>query len=227
MKIFELAGNVVQNLNFVEIAKPLMTELSLKTGETINLGVLDGIDVVCVDKVESNHELKLDQPIGQRAKAYHTAMGKAALAYLPDEERARLFSKHTLTLYTSKSLKTVDAIEEELQRVRQQGYAVDNEEYVMGVRCVGAPIFDRNSKVVAGLSIAAPSLRIKEENMKSLAKLVSETAALVSKRLGVSQGGLIGSSHREREFAGRKRSNFPRVFGLSATDLNRILTFIY
>ena len=184
-KIFYLGGQVIRNLNFVEIAKPLMIKLFEKTGETINLGILDNTDVICVDKVESKQHLKLDQPIGSKAKAYQAAMGKAILAYLSDEERVRLFSKHGISPSTSKSLKTVSAVEEDLQRVQERGYSVDNEEGGIGVRCVGAPIFDYNSKVIAGLSIAGPASRIKEKNIESLAKLVMETAALISNRLGM------------------------------------------
>ena len=185
VKIFELGGKVAQNLNLIQIAKPLMIKLSEKTGETINLGILDGTDIICIDKVESKQHLKLDQPIGSRAKAYHTGLGKAVLAYLSEGDRARIFSNHTITLGTSKSLKTVSAIEKDLERVREQGYSVDNGEYITGVACVGAPVFDHNSKVVAGLSIAGPALRINERNIESLAKLVKETAALISKELGI------------------------------------------
>ncbi len=184
IKVFELGGKVVQNLNLIQIAKPLMIKLSEKTGETINLGILDDTDVICVDKVESNQHLKLDQPIGYRAKAYHTGMGKVILAYLSEEERARLFAKHIVATGISKSPKPVSAIEEDLKRVREQGYAVDNEEYILGVRCVGAPIFGYNRKVVAGLSIAGPALRIKEENIEYLAKVVTEAAAFISNGLG-------------------------------------------
>ena len=189
IKILELGGKVVQNLKFIEIAKPLMIKLSEETGETINLGIVDGLDVIFIDKVESNQYLKLDQPIGFRAKAYHTAIGKAVVAYLSEDERTRLFSKHTISPGTSKSLKTLSAIEEDLQRVREQGYAVDNEEYIIGARCVGAPIFNHNSKVVAGLSIAGPSLRIKEDNIEFLAKLATKAAALISNGLGSLRGG--------------------------------------
>jgi len=193
IKIFELGGKVAQNLNLIQIAKPLMIKLSEKTGETINLGILDGTDVICIDKVESKQHLKIDQPIGYRTKAYQTGMGKAILAYLSEEERAGLFAKHTVSTGTSKSLKTVSAIVKNLKKVREQGYAVDNEEYIIGVRCVGAPIFDHNSKVVAGLSIAGPALRIKERNIGSLTKLVTETAAFISNGLGNLRGGVTGA----------------------------------
>ena len=189
IKIFELGGKVTHNLNLTQIAKPLLIKLSEKTGETINLGILDDTDIICVDKVESKQHLKIDLPIGYRTKAYRTALGKAILAYLPEEERAGFFAKRIVdNTGTSKSLKTVSAIEEGLKKVREQGYAVDNEEYMLGVRCVGAPIFDHNSKVVAGLSIAGPTLRISEKNIESLAKLVTETAALISSGLGSLRG---------------------------------------
>ena len=188
IKIFELGGKVAHNLNLTQIAKPLLIKLSEKTGETIYLSILDDIDIICVDKVESKQYLKIDLPIGYRAKTYHTALGKAILAYLSEEERAGLFAKRIVATGTSKSLKTVSAIEEDLKKVREQGYAVDNEEYMLGVRCVGAPIFDHNSKVVAGLSIAGPVLRINEKNIESLAKLVTETAALISNGLGSLRG---------------------------------------
>ena len=185
MKIFELGGKVLHNLDIPQAAKPLMIELSLKTGETINLGMLDDTDIICIDKVESKQHLKIDQPIGARAKAYHTAMGKAILAYLPEGDRAQLFSNHTITPGTSKSLKTVSAIEKDLESVRERGYSVDNEEYIRGVSAVGAPVFDNNSKVVAGLSIAGPTLRINERSIESLARLVKESATLISKKLGI------------------------------------------
>ncbi len=185
IKILELGVKVVRNLNYIEIAKPLMVKLSEKTGETINLGILDGLDVICVHNVESNQYLRIaGQPIGHRAKAYHTGMGKVLLAYLSEEERAELFSNNSITPHTSKSLKTVSAIEENLQQVRNQGYAVDDEEAHKGVRCVGAPIFDNIPKVIAGISIVCPASRLNEEDIESLAKLITETAAVISNKLG-------------------------------------------
>jgi len=184
IKIFELGAEVLQKLNFVEIAKPVMTSLCEKTSETINLGVLDNVDVVCVHKVESKENLRSDQPIGTKVKAYQAAMGKVILAHLSSKERAQLFSKYGISISTPKSLKTVSAIEEELRKVRERGYAVDNEEGVSGVCCVGAPILDHNAKVIAGLSIAGPAPRIKDKNTEYLAKLVTEATAFISSRLG-------------------------------------------
>lgn len=185
-KFFELGSRVVRQLAFTEIAKPFMIELCQKTGETINLGVLSGLDIVCIDKVDSKHHLKLDQPIGSSIRANCTAMGKSVLAHLSAEDRAGLFSEYGISACTPKSLKTAGELEEHLRMVREQGYAVDDEEGMTGIRCVGAPVFDHAHKVVAGLSIAGPSSRMTYENTEQFAKLVTETAASISRKLGLS-----------------------------------------
>jgi len=192
VKFFEIGSKVIERVNVLGIAHPFMVELWRKTGETINLGVLDGLDIVCVDKVESEHFLKMDQRVGYRHKAYYTAFGKAVLAYIPKEERARLLSRDIIKPSTSNSLKTVAAIEKDLQYISQRGFAVDNEEGLYGIRCVGAPIFDYSKKVVAGISISGPTLRIKEGDFEYLGKLVMETAAAISERLG---GGVGAPPH--------------------------------
>ena len=183
IKVFELGSEVLKRFNFTELAHPFLVELSEKCGETINLGILDGVDMIYVDKIDSKHHLRFDEPVGFRTKAYYSAFGKSCLAFLSKEERAWLFSQHAIIPCTPKSLKTVDAIEKSLQRVREQGYAVDNEEVIVGVRCVGAPLFDQNGQVIAGISIAGPTSRIKKTNIPHLANLVMEAAASISKVL--------------------------------------------
>jgi DNA-binding IclR family transcriptional regulator len=181
IKFFEVGSKLVSS-SFVEIAKPSMIELANKTGETINLGVLDGIHVVCLHKVESKQHLKLDLQIGNRQIAYCTSYGKALLAFIPAEERSRLLSENPIVTLTKASLRTSAAIEQDLEEVRKRGYAIDNEEGSEGVCCVGAPIFDKNKTVIAGLSIAGPSLRIKPR-LDEFGKLVRETADSISKAI--------------------------------------------
>jgi len=189
IRFFEVGSKVIQTLDFVGIAYPLMLELSNITGETINLGVLDGLDVVCLRKVESKHYLRLDQPIGHREKAYFTAFGKAILAYLPYDQRSKLFLGDVATPATSKSLRTVGEIEKDLKMVKVRGYSMDNGEGVDGVSCVGAPIFGRDSTVIAGLSIAGPTLRV-DKNLEYFGKLVRETADCISGNFGLNSLGV-------------------------------------
>lgn len=184
IKFFELGREVMRKSNVLEFAHPHMVRLAAETGETINLGVLDGLDVVCIHKVESRYYLRQDQPIGTRTKAYCTSFGKAMLAFCPEQDRRQLYSQEALVRCTPNSLQTREAIEEELKLVRAKGFAVDNEEGVLGVRCVGAPILDHEAKVVAGLSIAGPALRIGEDDIPRLAELVMEAATAISRSLG-------------------------------------------
>jgi IclR family KDG regulon transcriptional repressor len=186
IKFFELGSMIQQRLNIYEIAHPLMVDLCEQTNETVNLGFLDGIDIVCIDKVESQQQLKLDQPIGSRNKSYCTAFGKAILAYLPEDERRNLYEKYPLVSLTSKTLTSKSALEDELSIVRDRGYAVDDEEGVIGVRCVGAPIFSQNNHVIAGISIAGPSVRINIKDISHLGRLVADCAIKISEGLGSS-----------------------------------------
>lgn len=184
LKFLELGGQVADRMDFIEIAHPFMQKLASQTGETVNLGILDGLEMICVDKIKSDHALSHDQPVGSRHKAYCTGFGKAVLAFLTDETLMVLLEGHAIMPDTPKSLKSKIDLEKELRKIRKNGYAVDNEEGNIGIRCVGAPIFDHERKVIAGLSIAGPGLRIKMDNIPQLGKLAKKTADAISKKLG-------------------------------------------
>ncbi len=183
LKLFELGRKIVQKLEFVELASPLLVELAGKTGETVNLGILDGIEVICIHKVESPHHLRIEQPLGSREKAYRAAMGKTILAFLPTPQTQRLLREHPIVVSTAKSLESVAAIEHELEHIRNCGYAVDDEEGTLGVRCVGAPVFQGDSRVVAGISVAGPTVRMNEAQLHDYAVLVQDTARELSRQL--------------------------------------------
>lgn len=183
-KLFELGCKVFNNINLFEKIHPFMLRLHEKTLETVNLGVLDGVDIIYIDIIGSKHALNFYLPIGSRHKAYQTALGKAILAFLTENGRLKLFSGHKLIPSTSHSLKTLEALEKNLKIVRQKGYAIDDEEVNKDVRCIGAPIFNHRGNVIAGLSISGPSKRIHRNNIKYLGKLVMEATKSISKEIG-------------------------------------------
>ncbi len=184
IKFFELGQSVVRHIRLIDIARPRMMELSNKVDENVNLGIMDGIDAVCIDRVEGQNPLKVDQPIGSRYPAYVSAFGKAMLSFLPDEERAQILANHTIVKFTEKSHKTIAALESDLKRCRERGYALDSEEALVGIRCVGAPIFDHTGKVVAGISIAAPAFRMDKKKHSLHAQLITKAASQISNDLG-------------------------------------------
>lgn len=183
LKLFELGGKILQKLEPVELARPLLVELAGKTGETVNLGILDGIEVICVAKEESQHHLRFEQPLGSREMACHAAMGKAILAFLPTSQTQRILREHTIVVSTPKSFDSVAAIEHELEHIRGCGYAVDDEEVTLGMRCVGAPVFQGASGVVAGISVSGPTVRMSEAQLRDYAVLVKDTARELSLQL--------------------------------------------
>jgi len=182
-KFFELGQSVMRNSGIIDIAHPHMIDLAMEAGESVNLGILDGVDAVCIDKVEGQNPLKVDLPIGSRYPAYFSGYGKVNLAFMSEKERAGLFKDIIIVPVTDKSLKTVEAIEKNLGEIRDKGYAMDNEEGLLGIRCVAAPIVNHSGQVVAGISIAAPSLRFRKKEIPNMAKIVMKAASKISEEL--------------------------------------------
>ena len=184
IKFFELGCKIIQHLNYIEVARPYLVELSEKTKETINLSVPNKLEMIVMDRIESQHMLKKDTRLGDRFISYCSAGGKAVLAHIGKTEREKLFAGHVLKLSSPKSIKTLEDLERELKITASRGYAVDNEEFLVGLRCVGAPVFDHNNEVIAGLSVSAPTVRLKMSDIPKLAKTVISTAKNISHKLG-------------------------------------------
>lgn len=183
-KFFELGQSIMRNSSIIDIAHPHMIDVAMEAGESVNLAILDGLDAVCIDKVEGQNPLKVDLPIGSRYPAYFSGYGKANLAFMSEKERADLLKDIIIVPPTDKSLKTVKAIEKDLEKVRSQGYALDNEEGMIGIRCIAAPIFNHNKDVVAGISIAMPVSRFGKKKIPDMAKIVMKAAVKISEELG-------------------------------------------
>jgi DNA-binding IclR family transcriptional regulator len=183
-KLFELGRRYIDENPLVGIAHPVMESLAVETGETVNLGVLEGNEVVCIDKVSSTHALKMDQPIGGKAGAYCTGFGKAILAFLPEKKIQEMFNKTPLKRYTKNTLTEFGMLLRELSIIRKRGYATDNEEFYLGIRCVGSPIFNYDGNVIAGMSVSGPSIRIKKKDFPKFAKLLVKATKSISQKIG-------------------------------------------
>jgi IclR family acetate operon transcriptional repressor len=149
--------------------------------ETVNLGILDGYDVVYVEMVESHHTLRMQATLGSRDPAYSTALGKAMSAFMEEPARhlpARLTPRTVFTLHTRAS------VMQALEQARQLGYALDDQENEDGARCVGAPIFEYPGRVTAAISVSAPASRLGREQVSEVAVAVREAASAISRQLG-------------------------------------------
>jgi IclR family KDG regulon transcriptional repressor len=166
LKVFELGAMVRGRRRLIAIARPYMEKLGTQHHETINLGYFDGDEVVYVDQVESAETLRMDLGIGRRVPAYCTALGKVFLASLSEREIKGYFERVKLVHRTIKTITCERELMKKLEVIRRQGYAVDDRELDIGIRCIAAPLRDDSGKVAAVISIAGPSMRFGPEKMK-------------------------------------------------------------
>ena len=182
-KLARLGTGLNYDVMLRKISRPVLQQLWENAGETVNLGILDGHQVLYVDVIQSSHTFRLASEVGSRRPLHCTSLGKAMAAYLPANELQDLLKSIKLERQTSKTIVQKTKFEKELGKIRQRGYAVDDEEAVMGARCVAAPIADGGGKVVAGLSVSGPVTRITANRIAPLAALLKEAAASISVRL--------------------------------------------
>jgi DNA-binding IclR family transcriptional regulator len=183
LKLFELGHTVAENLRIREVAKPFVEALREKFNETVNLGVLDGHDIVYISVAESRHSLRMQAGLGKRDPIYSTALGKAILAFLPEAQWGRHIPSEW-QLRTAHTRNSLLGLKKDLQQTRIRGFSVDNEENELGARCVGAPIFNHIGRAIAAISVSGPVSRLSEDIKPAVAAAVVQAAAEISQRLG-------------------------------------------
>jgi DNA-binding IclR family transcriptional regulator len=162
-----------------------MEELADRLGETISLAIRDGSEVVYIDVVHGQAEIGVQSSVGVRQPAHCSALGKVLLAWLTQEERQAAVYVHPLVRMTKNTITSVGELEAHLDEVRANGYAIDNEERAEGIRCVATPIWDRNGRVTAAVSISGASFRMAGEHMEDARNACIAATRLMSVRLGV------------------------------------------
>ncbi len=183
-KLFEIGINVANRLEVRKIVHPFLVDLGSQHQETANLGVMEGLEIIYADKVESPHLLRMDLAVGCRIPAYCTGLGKAILAYRPEGEVHKAFGRVKFERRTPRTIASLRNLLEELRKIRHQGYAVDNEELAVGIRCVAVPIFNYTGNCIAAISIAGPTLRMTDERVKRAKRDLLSVAKTISMRLG-------------------------------------------
>jgi DNA-binding IclR family transcriptional regulator len=185
-KLFELGSKVADNWDVHRIAPPYMQKLVDAMKETVHLVVLDKGEVLYIDKYESegNQSFQIVSKIGSRLPAHCTGVGKVLLAFLPSQEARQIIKQKGLARYTKNTITDPEALELEFQKIRNQGYAEDNEEIMDSLHCVAAPIRAHNGKVVSAISISGPSTRMNTEKMELCKKYILQIAQEISVCMG-------------------------------------------
>jgi DNA-binding IclR family transcriptional regulator len=181
---FEIGNTYLRRMDFIQISKPIMTDLALKVQETVHLAVLSDTEIVYVDKVDSPRTLGVMSKIGQSAPVYCTALGKVLLAHQPKDELSSLIDRIKLKPFTQNTITSKKRLAEELKVIREKGYAVDQREYEEDVECIGAPIRNHLGDTIAALSISGPQRKMDTPLEKQYVSQVVEAAALISSKMG-------------------------------------------
>ncbi len=184
LKMVELGAMVLGQIELRREAGPYLKTLSEKTGETANLIVLEQGEVVYIEKAESPASLRFFNRIGKRAPSHCTGGGKALLANLPPAQVQEIIAEKGMPRLTSQTIADEKVLWKELARIKEAGYALDNEECEEGVRCVASPVFNHMGVPVAALSISGPTFRFSPPRMEEFVHLTREAAEGLSRRLG-------------------------------------------
>jgi len=183
-----IGAGFLRRTSLVDRARPILRALMANTGETANLGVEKGGEVLFVSQVETQSNIRAFFPPGSMSQMHASGIGKALLAFMPADRRAAVLTGHPLTRYTANTLTDPAALEQDLSQARTRGYAVDADEKTDGMRCIAAPVFDPFGETVAGLSISGPSSRIADADIPRLGATVAAAAHQLSTALGAHPG---------------------------------------
>jgi DNA-binding IclR family transcriptional regulator len=185
-RFWQMTAHVNYRASLHAVARPILWELWKSTQETVNLAVLDQASVLYADVIESPHEFRLVSRVGSRRPLHATGLGKALTAFLPDEQKKNILSTITFHPSTPKTIMNLVQFRQELDKIRLQGYAVDDEEAVMGARCVSAPILDAQGQPIAAISVSGPITRVSSSQVIALAGAVTTAARAISLEMGFS-----------------------------------------
>ena len=188
-RVLDLGFSAINSMELREVAAPHLRRLSDETGYTVNMAILEGLDIVYVERCRSTgagqREIDLNLHVGSRLPAYCTSLGKVLLAFLPPAERKSAIQRVELTRRGPNTIVTRAAFTAELERVRAQGFAINNEELAYGLRSIAAPVLDHEGHAAGAINLAVHSSMVSMEDLAArLSETVRRAAADISAHLG-------------------------------------------
>jgi len=184
-RFLSLVRSSATHNDLLSVARPYMVRLQGQFGETVNLARFAENSAVFVHIEQTKHQFRYVDDVGQHAALHSTALGKAICAFLPSSRRDQVLENYTFQKFTRKTLLTREALEKELEKIRQAGTALDNEEGTLGVICVGAPIFNHLHEPFSAMSISIPKMRYNPKALDAIRKSLAQACTQISLELGV------------------------------------------
>ncbi len=186
VQAFMTGCGFIKTRSLAALARPHLRRLMEECGETVNLALEDQGEAVYLAQVECRQMMRVFARPGSRVPMHCSAVGKAIFSATSDKAIAKILHRHGMPRITPKTLTTVSALRAELEKIRAQGYALDDEEHAVGLRCIAAPIFDETGDVIAAVSASGPMARIEEDRIAPLGRMVAESARAISLEMGAS-----------------------------------------
>jgi IclR family transcriptional regulator, acetate operon repressor len=184
LKILTLAGQLDETLELADLARPAMLELQATLPETVHLALLQGDHATYVAKLEGRRAYRMASVIGSTLALHSTSIGKAVLAFLPEQQRSEAIGPEPWPRRTEHTITTSSALARDLEDIRARAFSLDNEENEEQIRCVGAAVFDRHGQVIGGVSLSAPAFALTFEDALVVGPSVARAAAAISCSLG-------------------------------------------
>ncbi|MDG1736736.1 MAG: IclR family transcriptional regulator, partial [Paracoccaceae bacterium] len=181
---FIIGARYLRKTSLVDCARPILRKLMETTGETANLGVEKEGSVLFLSQVETQANIRAFFPPGTLSQMHASGIGKVLLAYMERDRFDRLLSSSIFEGFTERSKTNAEDLKEDLKATRERGYAFDDEEKNIGMRCIAAPVFDMNQEVVAGISVSGPVSRISQNMLEELSQHVKSAAIDLSNAIG-------------------------------------------
>jgi DNA-binding IclR family transcriptional regulator len=182
--LFELGNKISAKIDERRIARPYMKKLSEITGETVHLAVLSEGEVLYIYKQESNSSIRIVTESGIKLPAHCTGVGKALLSGLEPYKIREIAKKKGLEKYTETTITDVEKLLAEIEKIKKQGFATDQQEFMIGLRCIAIPIFNHAAKVACAISISGPISRMTGAVFESKKKNLIKAAHEISKKMG-------------------------------------------
>lgn len=214
LRVIEVAALKLRTIKLLKVARSAMQKLMIQSRETVHLAVQANGEVMYLDSEQYAGVITVNTTVGGRAPMHSSAVGKALLFCLRAEEVDQILAVKGLQRFTQNTIIDLRKFHQHLQQCREQGYGLDDEETDVGVRCLGAPVFDHGGNVVAAAGISGPTMRMSLERIPILAHLVGECAKEISRLLGFVPGkSEVSVDSSSEQLSGREGLPDGRVSG--------------
>lgn len=182
--LLKLASGVLDKLDLVKISRPYLEDINQVTGETVHLAVRDGFSVVYVEKLESTQPVRMYSRVGRAGPLHCTGVGKAMLAVFSPQEIDQFFREIPLKRFTDQTITSESRMRQEIEKIRELGYAVDHMEHSADVECVAVPLYGEGT-LYGAISVGFPTYRVDDETIVRFAELLQEAQKKVVEALGL------------------------------------------